>query len=145
AERLRNHTVPYKEGAWERFRAAHGRPRRKLWPYWSAAAVLLATLGSYWIIRHSNETLMPPQIVQQDAEPSSVVPSEHESDILDGTDTEVVADQLVLPANNRGRERQQRPDMEERFLAETVVEVREEAAVEDMDSARGITEQTAPP
>lgn len=150
AERLRNHTVPYKEGAWERFRAAHGRPRRKLWPYWSAAAVLLATLGSYWIIRHSNETLMPPQIVQQDAEPSSVVPSEHESDIyesdiLDGTDTEVVADQLVLPANNRGRERQQRPDMEERFLAETVVEVREEAAVEDMDSARGITEQIAPP
>ncbi len=150
AERLRNHTVPYKEGAWERFRAAHGRPRRKLWPYWSAAAVLLATLGSYWIIRHSNETLMPPQIVQQDAEPSSVVPSEHESDIyesdiLDGADTEVVVDQPVLPANNRGRERQQRPDAEERLLAGSVAEVREEVAVEDTGSARGIMEQTAPP
>lgn len=50
AEMLRNHTEPYKEGAWERFSAAQGIiPRKRvLWPYWSAAAVLLVTAALFW-------------------------------------------------------------------------------------------------
>ncbi|MFC3199725.1 hypothetical protein ACFOET_19055 [Parapedobacter deserti] len=52
AETLRNHTEPYKEGAWERFSAIRGRsPRHWVtgWPYWSAAAMLLVALSWYML------------------------------------------------------------------------------------------------
>lgn len=51
AEVLRNHTEPYREGAWEQFSArTGGRPSRRivLWPAWSAAAVLLIAFG--WLV-----------------------------------------------------------------------------------------------
>lgn len=50
AERLRNHTEPYREGAWERFSAqTGGRSKRGIgWLQWSAAAVLLVTAG--WML-----------------------------------------------------------------------------------------------
>src|SRR5690606_10566636 len=43
ADRLREHSVPYKEGAWERFKEAERRKPRYLvlWPYLSAAAAIL--------------------------------------------------------------------------------------------------------
>ena len=51
AEALRSHTEPYREGAWERFSARHGKPKRRIvgWPYWSAAAVLLLAFGWYML------------------------------------------------------------------------------------------------
>ncbi|SFC14425.1 hypothetical protein SAMN05421747_10560 [Parapedobacter composti] len=47
AESLRNHTEPYREGAWERFSAMYGKPKPALWTrwYWGAAAVLLLAAG----------------------------------------------------------------------------------------------------
>ncbi|MEC3881328.1 hypothetical protein [Parapedobacter sp. 10938] len=68
AERLRNHTEPYKDGAWERFAATHSKRRRKLWPYYSsAAAVLLAAVGWYWAAQYLSETPPLPQMVQHES------------------------------------------------------------------------------
>ena len=43
ADRLREHSVPYKEGAWERFKELEKKKSRNLvlWPYFSAAAAIL--------------------------------------------------------------------------------------------------------
>ena len=48
AERLRNHTEPYKEGAWERFAARSAAPSRgrRLWVGWAAAAAVLLVVLS---------------------------------------------------------------------------------------------------
>ncbi len=53
AQTLRGHTEPYREGAWEGFSAKYGTPKRRLWawPYWSAAAALLLTVGIYQLNR----------------------------------------------------------------------------------------------
>ncbi|SEL34299.1 hypothetical protein [Parapedobacter koreensis] len=50
AAALRNHEESYREGAWERFSAVHGKPKPKVlrWPYWSAAAVVLLATGLFW-------------------------------------------------------------------------------------------------
>lgn len=56
AETLRDHAEPYKEGAWERFSAMQGvSGKRVLWPYWSAAAVLLIAAGLF-LFRPKPET-----------------------------------------------------------------------------------------
>lgn len=48
ADKLRDYELPYREGAWEKFASLDkGRKSRVLWPYWSAAAVLLALGISY--------------------------------------------------------------------------------------------------
>lgn len=48
AGKLRDYELPYREGAWEKFASLDkGRKSRVLWPYWSAAAVLLALGISY--------------------------------------------------------------------------------------------------
>lgn len=48
AHKLRDYELPYREGAWEKFASLDkGRKPRVLWPYWSAAAVLLALGISY--------------------------------------------------------------------------------------------------
>ena len=43
AEKLRNHSLPYKEGAWERFQEFEASKSKRvvLWPYFSAAAAML--------------------------------------------------------------------------------------------------------
>ncbi len=99
AERLRNHTEPYKDGAWERFAAIHGRPRRRLWPYSAAAAVLLAAVGLYWATRDSNEPAGPPQVVHQEVAPKASAPSGLTGDGLDDTVTKVAVDRVVLPVD----------------------------------------------
>lgn len=83
AERLRNHTEPYKDGAWERFEATYGKRRRALWPYWSAAAVLLAVVGSYWLTRHSDEFLIRRQHAQEDVVLQSAIPPAYEDSAPD--------------------------------------------------------------
>lgn len=64
AETLRNHIEPYKEGAWERFSAKHGKARQRTigWPYWGAAAVLLLVAGLYIFEKQVDV----PEIVQGD-------------------------------------------------------------------------------
>lgn len=60
SETLRNHMEPYKQGAWERFSAARGiTPRKRvLWPYWSAAAVLLLAGALFWFHRTSDAPMV---------------------------------------------------------------------------------------
>ncbi len=128
AERLRDHTVPYKEGAWERFVAVHGKRRRKLWPYWSAAAMLLAAFGLYWSTRYTTEMPITPQLVQQGETTGRVGPTEQERDMPDRTDTEVTSDQPVLPVDHSGKGRERHTASEEQFLVGTSAEVRDETA-----------------
>lgn len=75
ADRLRNHTEPYRAGAWEQFAAAYGARRRRVWPYWSAAALLVAVIGVYWLGRHTDSGQLPPQLVQQQPLPQAAEPS----------------------------------------------------------------------
>src|SRR5690606_27528263 len=98
AERLRDHTEPYKDGAWERFAASYGKRRRTLWPYWSAAAVVLAAVGSYWLMRHSAEFPTPPQHVQRDAVVQSVVPPIDEDNEPDETASAATSQVAARPA-----------------------------------------------
>lgn len=64
ASKLRDNELPYREGAWERFSALeNSRKRRVLWPYWSAAAVLLAVGASYLTVRN-NATVEHPQVAK---------------------------------------------------------------------------------
>ena len=66
-ERLRDHTVPYKEGAWERYSAKYGKGRRQMWPYyWSAAALLLMTVGGFWLMRPSTDIAQSYPLVNQE-------------------------------------------------------------------------------
>ena len=78
AETLRSHAEPYKEGAWERYVTAYGKPKRRVlwWPYWSAAAALLLAVGVFWHIRRPNAPDgMQPEIAQHDAStPQRVAP-----------------------------------------------------------------------
>ena len=141
AERLRNHTEPYKDGAWERFAATHGKRRRKLWPYWSAAAMVLAAIGLYWFTRHASETTMPPQVVQQGVESRPLEPSERKDDIV-GADTEAAADRPVVSAHNSGKEREQRRDVVKPVVGTHAV-VHEETAEGDRASDRGTADQPA--
>lgn len=77
AERLRNHVEPYRAGAWERFSAAYGHKQRKqMWPYWSAAAILLAAIGIYFVAQQPSESSKQPQLVQQERTPQSLTPLE---------------------------------------------------------------------
>ncbi|WP_257670301.1 hypothetical protein [Parapedobacter tibetensis] len=65
AETLRNHTEPYKEGAWERFSAKYGIPKKRgmvQWPYWGAAALLLMAMGLFLFDRQTDEL----DVVQHD-------------------------------------------------------------------------------
>jgi len=88
AERLRNHTEPYKEGAWERFSATYGKRRRMLWPYWSAAAVMLAVVGSYWLTHQPGKLTEPHQHAQQNVASRPIAPP--------------VTDEVVLPQDSAG-------------------------------------------
>lgn len=48
AETLRDHQLPYKTGSWERFvRQSGNKPKRVIWPYWAAAAILLVASGLF--------------------------------------------------------------------------------------------------
>ena len=78
AETLRHHAEPYKEGAWERFSAAQGLGRsrkRVLWPYWSAAAVLLAVAGLLWLNPEPDMTV--PQVADLTELPARTEPKEN--------------------------------------------------------------------
>jgi len=67
ASKLRDYELPYREGAWERFSTLQKRQKaRVLWPYWSAAAVLLALGISYLALRDDASTVHP-QVAQSDA------------------------------------------------------------------------------
>ena len=61
-ERLRsNGELPYREGAWERFRATKLKKKRKLAPLWAAATLcLLGASAGYWILNRPSgvDTLM---------------------------------------------------------------------------------------
>ncbi len=63
AERLREHSVPYKEGAWERFKEVEKKKSRHmvLWPYFSAAAVILIAIILF--LKPSQQIIMPSELV----------------------------------------------------------------------------------
>ncbi|WP_262249054.1 hypothetical protein [Parapedobacter soli] len=89
-ERLREHAQPYKEGAWEHFAATYGKRRRRLWPYWSAAATLLAAIGVYWFIYDAIDITPPSsQTVYHEVEIGTGKPtvSEAEADELPGAES----------------------------------------------------------
>lgn len=132
AERLRNHTVPYKDGAWEHFRATYGKRRRRLWPYWSAAAVLLAAVCSYWFMRQSGETRVPLQMAQQNVVPQAVevapvVPADPEGSAVYHADAE-----------------EQRPYAAAQIPVVTQATDREEVVVEDTEVDNSSTPEAEP-
>src|SRR5690606_15794887 len=98
AERLRNHTEPYKDGARERFEATYGQRRRALWRYWGAAAVLLAVPGSDWLTRHSDEILIRRQHVQEDLVLQSAVPPAYEDNAPDEAGPAAISQVAARPA-----------------------------------------------
>lgn len=52
ATQLKNHEESYLPGAWERFAAQEEKPKRVLlWPYFTAAAILLVALSTFLIFR----------------------------------------------------------------------------------------------
>lgn len=66
AEKLREHAVPYKEGSWERFKELEGKKKKFiLWPYLSAAAVLLIAFTLFLLPKESQETT--PELTSQQA------------------------------------------------------------------------------
>ena len=139
AERLRNHKVPYKDGAWEHFAATYGKRRRRLWPYWSAAAaVLLVSVCSYWFIRQSTEVQAPPQMAQQSAVQQSARPFEYGGNLSDDADPEAAGPEegavpAVSPTHNAAVE-QHRADVAQQTLPVTPAVVREEALVADTEA-----------
>lgn len=59
---LRNHELPYKEGAWEKFASNYGveSPPSSGWKYWSAAAAVLLCFGvGYWGLQHNSAVVSP--------------------------------------------------------------------------------------
>ncbi len=65
AERLREHTMPYKEGAWERFEEYKRKKSKRfvLWPYLSgAAAILIAVM--VFLLKNHQPGLKPTQVVE---------------------------------------------------------------------------------
>ena len=69
AEKLREHTVPYKEGSWERFKELEGKKKKFiLWPYLSAAAVLLIAFTLFSLPKESKDIapeLTSKQVISQ--------------------------------------------------------------------------------
>lgn len=119
ADRLRNHTEPYKAGAWERFAAAYGNKRRRpIWPYWSAAAILLATIGLYLATQQPNELPTQPQLAQPKVTPPPTVSAEAERDEPDRTHAGTVADLMAFRANDSIKKVPQQSPSEERGLGE---------------------------
>lgn len=57
AKRLREHSVPYREGAWEQFEARKQKKTQGLWPYFSVAAVLLIAITLFW--KPQQQILLP--------------------------------------------------------------------------------------
>ncbi|MGV3764199.1 hypothetical protein [Parapedobacter sp.] len=128
AERLRNHSEPYRQGAWERFAAAYVKRRRRLWPYTSAAAVLLAAVGWYWSTRYVGERPRSLQLSNQEVvtQPSDSVLQE--GPLLGRVRAEVTKDgPVVSPVRTAATESHPRRDAVQ--LADLPVAVRKEAAV----------------
>lgn len=75
ADRLREHAVPYREGAWEQFKAMEQKRKRPLvllWPYLSAAAVMLLALTLF---------LLPKEDGKLPVEVAAVLEKQPEQDI----------------------------------------------------------------
>lgn len=145
AERLRNHTEPYKEGAWERFAAAYGhKRRRRMWPYWSAAAILLATIGLYLTVQQPNESATQPQFVQQDAMPQSVAPTEIEEHEQEESERpETVVGSAILPAHDQGKTRPHHEEVEQDLHAGTQAVGNEMALVKDSVGDHRVADRTS--
>lgn len=79
AETLRNHAEPYREGAWERFAAAQGIPRKRIvwWPYGSAAAILLAA-GAWFLLNSSPAVPTMANLGTEKGQPTLSKPAEPE-------------------------------------------------------------------
>jgi hypothetical protein len=73
ADRLREHSVPYKEGAWERFKEMEKKkssPILMLWPYLSAAAVILIVIILFF--NRSQQIETPSELLVQGIEKSEL-------------------------------------------------------------------------
>src|SRR5690606_2483753 len=69
AEKLRKHSLPYKEGAWERFQEFEASKSKKivLWPYFTAAAAMLIFAFTLFINLNDSEQIDEPgQIAKTD-------------------------------------------------------------------------------
>jgi hypothetical protein len=65
ADRLREHAVPYQEGAWERFKEIEKKKPRRLvlWPYFSAAAAILIAI--VWFLKPEQQLPLTNELVEQ--------------------------------------------------------------------------------
>ncbi len=66
AEKLRGHTEPYRQGAWEQFATKSGmnpRAKRTTWPYW-AAAVLLVAVSATVLLRQPADPVGEPHYAE---------------------------------------------------------------------------------
>lgn len=62
AEKLRGHTEPYRQGAWEQFATKSGitqRPKRTMWPYWAAAVLLVAVSATLLLWQPADPAALP--------------------------------------------------------------------------------------
>ncbi len=88
ADKLRGHAEPYRDGAWERFAKDSGitpRAKRKVWPYWAAAALLVG-VSLVVLLRQPTDSITQ-QYAGRDANTGTEVspnirPIEKESPIL---------------------------------------------------------------
>ncbi|PPL00005.1 outer membrane beta-barrel protein [Parapedobacter indicus] len=120
AETLRNHAEPYKEGAWERFSAAQGIVRKRvIWPYWSAAAVLLVAAVLFLV--NSTSDSPTPTIANLDTkkeQPITSAPAEP----LASTEKEQTTVTRLLEKTEASPQRVSRPKQRSTAVDETHME-----------------------
>lgn len=85
ADQLRGHAEPYRQGAWEEFAAKSGiagRAKRKAWPYWAAAAVLLVGVSVAVLVNRPADPVQGPYAASSDAVEAVSAKPESEPDEL---------------------------------------------------------------
>lgn len=90
ADKLRNHTEPYRQGAWERFAAKSGvgrPPKRKAWPYWAAAAMLVAGVSVALLLNQPTDPQVHDYAATESPAPTDTTTPEPLSVAADGPTT----------------------------------------------------------
>ncbi|MGK6350860.1 hypothetical protein [Parapedobacter sp. DT-150] len=141
-ETLRDHVEPYKDGAWEQFSTIYGpRTKRLLWPYWSAAAVIVLAIGLFWFNRQpAIQDAAQNKIAQQrdtTQQPAAAGETEATGEIATGEqvhESEAPVNRTILDgerllADNRAAASVPAVDDEVLSTADTEVPIAEEIAV----------------
>lgn len=111
ADRLREHSVPYKEGAWERFNKAEPRKPRYLvlWPYLSAAAAILIAVILFLKPEENKivESELAEQRIERVEDPSQVISKEVEEKGSESVQVEIGAQNEIAALASRVRAQNQ--------------------------------------